>query len=382
VPKPPKIAIVGSVGLPPRYGGFETLAAALIQAAAAEGMAELFTVYCSAPQSAVPRPSQYHGAALRYLPIRANGAQSILYDTASLIDAARSGADRVLLLGVSGAVALPMFRRVSKAQLVVHPDGIEWRRDKWSSVARKVLHWSEQRAIACADTVISDNPAITRYLQETYAIEPVEIAYGGDQAQHDPPGDISALDLPADFALTIARIEPDNQIELILDAFAALPAQHLVVVGNWDHSSEALRLRARYANVRNLHLLDPIHDQSRLRALRERATFYIHGHSAGGTNPGLVEAMHAGLPIAAFDCVFNRATTENAAVYFTDQTSLRALVPALTAPDAAAQGARLADIAQRNYRWSDVTAAYFAVLGLPTSGADAAKASPGAPAPL
>lgn len=357
---PHRIAILGTVGLPARYGGFETLAEQLILAAARRGIADRFTVWCSAPQSGPGRPAHIHGAALRYLPLRANGAQSIPYDALSLWQAAQSGHGTALLLGVSGATALPLIRRASRMRIITHIDGIEWQRPKWGLVARAILKRSEMVAARWSHDIIADNPVIADHIRTRYGRTPVDIAYGHDHAIATPAGDITDLRLPRAYGLAIARAEPENNLVPILDAFADAPLP-LVMVANWADTPHGRAIHARYAAQPNLHLLEAQYDPARLRAIRERAVIYLHGHGAGGTNPGLVEMMGFGLPIAAWDCGFNRATTADAAAYFTSAASLRALIPDLCASP---MGAHLRDIAAARYRWRDVTDAYFDLLGV------------------
>lgn len=361
-PLPPRTAIIGTVGVPGKYGGFETLAENLVRyASTRDGLARL-TVYCSA--LAYPdRPTRYLGADLVHLPLNANGVQSIPYDIWSMVSAIRAGHDRILILGVSGCLALPAIRRLTRAKIVTNIDGLEWRRDKWKGSAKRLLKLSEKLAVRHSDLVIADNAAIRDHVHETYGADSSVIAYGGDHALATPPADVSDLGLPARYALGLCRIEPENNVEMILQAFAAAPSQPLIFVGNWAGSAYGRALRARFGEVAHLQLLDPVYDPGRLRAIRDGAAVYVHGHSAGGTNPSLVEMMSFGVPVLAFDCAYNRHTTENVARYFGDASALRAL---LDAPDRterdAAEGPEIARIAARRYTWEHVGAAYFAAL--------------------
>jgi glycosyltransferase involved in cell wall biosynthesis len=359
-----RLAILGTVGLPPRYGGFETLAARLVEAAAERGLAGRITVWCSAPQAGANRPAEWHGARLRYLPLRANGVQSIPYDALSLWQAARSGHEAALLLGVSGAAALPLIRATSSMRIVTHLDGIEWQRPKWNALARAVLRRSEAMAARWSHHLIADNPAISAHIRDTHGREPAEIAYGHETPPADPAA--APADLPARYALAVARAEPENNLALMLEAFSDPPrALPLVIVANWHASAHGRSLLARHAGRPGLHLRDAEYDPGRLAAIRAGASLYLHGHSAGGTNPSLVEMMGAGIPIAAYDCTFNRATTEGRAAYFDSAEALRALLPRLLDPaEAAANATAMAGIAHRRYRWRDVTDAYFDLLGL------------------
>lgn len=357
-----KVAILGTVGLPARYGGFETLAARLVEAAAERGVAERITVWCSAPQAGPDRPRTWNGAPLRYVPLRANGVQSVFYDALSLWQAARSGHDTALLLGVSGAGALPLIRATSSMRIVAHLDGIEWQRAKWNRTARAVLRRSEAMAARWSHHLIADNPGIAAHIRDRYDRASVDIAYGHETP---PPGERPA-DLPDRYALAIARAEPENNLALLLDGFGtAQQALPLVVVANWQATPHGRALLAHHGGRPGLHLREAEYDPARLAAIRAGAALYLHGHSAGGTNPSLVEMMGLGVPIAAYDCTFNRATTEGRAAYFDSAEALRALLPRLITPEAAAtNAAAMKEIARRRYRWRDVTDAYFELLGL------------------
>ncbi|WP_308124532.1 DUF1972 domain-containing protein [Maritalea mobilis] len=366
-PRSPTVAIVGTNGVPARYGGFETLAEQLIRCAARKGIAERFTVWCPAQRNARHLPRTWLGARLRTLPLRANGIQSIPYDFASMALEAwgRDSADCILVLGTSGTAALPLLRRTSRTRLIVNIDGREWGREKWGNAARRFLRWSEASAVRNAHEVIADNAAIAQEIETRYGRTPHVIAYGADHALDAEPADISDLALPDSYALAIARAEPENNLEMILEAFAPYPDRPLVVVSNWQDTPHGRALKARYGPAPQLFLLDAQHQAGRLRAIRERANVYVHGHSAGGTNPSLVEMMPFGRPIAVFDCAYNRATTENQAATFDDAQSLARLLPDLWQPQTAtAMGAALAEMAARRYRWDEVAAAYFDLMGL------------------
>lgn len=355
-----KISLLGTVGVPASYGGFETLAENLVRYHHARGGADTLHVYCSSPAYA-ERPRSYLSARLHFLPLSANGAQSIPYDIWSLLAAVMGGTDRILLLGVSGALALPVIRLISRARIVTNIDGIEWRRKKWRGAAKWFLRLSEGLAVRFSHVVVADNAGIADYVRETYGRDCQVIAYGGDHAVQVAPKPY-AESLPERYAFALCRIEPENNVDMILKAFSRQTAVPLVFVGNWENSVYGKELRARFGGLDHLLLLDPIYDLGVLRHLREGAMMYVHGHSAGGTNPSLVEMMHFGVPVAAFDCVFNRHTTDEKAWYFANAEQLAALVEASSPDQAQANGAAMLELARNRYTWDAIGAAYFRLL--------------------
>ncbi|WP_183925667.1 DUF1972 domain-containing protein [Sphingomonas sp. BK069] len=355
----PRVAIVGTVGLPAAYSGFETLAEHLVRYNEREGSPLALTVYCSARHFA-ERPPVYHGAAMRYVNLDANNASSLIYDAVSMAAALREGVDTILLLGVSGAWAVPFVRLLTGARVVTNIDGIEWKREKWRGAARWILRASEWIAARFSHAVIADNGAIVEHVRQSYGRDSVLIAYGGDHALAPAPTPYPGL--PEHYALALCRIEPENNVSMILEAFATDPALPLVFIGNWDRSAFGRELKQRYAASPHIRIVDPVYDLATLHTIRAGSSLYVHGHSAGGTNPSLVEMMHFGRPILAFDCVFNRQSTEDAALFFDDAGSLQHLVAATVASGGAEQGQRMAAIARARYTWSQIGAAYVRLL--------------------
>lgn len=355
----PRVAIVGTVGLPAAYSGFETLAEHLVRYNERQGLPAQVAVYCST-RAFEERPAAYHGAELRYVNLDANNASSILYDAVSMVSALRHGVDTILLLGVSGAIALPFVRLFSRARIVTNIDGIEWRREKWQGLAKWVLRTSERIAVRWSHAVVADNGAIVDYVRETYGVDSAMIAYGGDHALSMEPGVYEGL--PDRYALALCRIEPENNVHMILEAFAGDPAMPLIFIGNWDRSEYGRELKRRYAGHASIRVVDPIYDVATLRTIRAGSAFYVHGHSAGGTNPSLVEMMHFGKPTAVFDCVFNRKTTHDRALYFSDAAELRDVLQGAAANPDAKIGAEMKRLAEEHYTWDIVGKAYLDLL--------------------
>lgn len=353
-----RLSIIGTVGLPAKYGGFETLTEHLVENLNKEYD---MRVYCSGKQIAKSeRKSSYKGAKLSYLPLNANGIQSIPYDTLSIIHALFKS-DVLLILGVAGAWILPFVRLLTNKKIIISIDGIEWKRDKWNWLAKWYLFWAESIAVKYSHIDISDNEAIQDYTAARYGSLSRIIEYGGDhtiKVAKNPEAINQYPFLEKDYAFKVCRIEPENNVHVILSAFSKNKNLPLVIVGNWNNSEYGIKLKNKYQHQDHIHLLDPIYDQENLDVLRSNAALYIHGHSAGGTNPSLVEAMYLGLPILAYGVSYNRVTTENKAHYFYLEEEINSFLEQLDNLNLKACGNELEKIAQLRYTWKGIAKRY------------------------
>lgn len=352
-----KVAVIGTVGVPAKYGGFETLVENIIGDNCSEGVE--YSIYCSS-KSYQQQSKEYKGAKLKYIPLKANGAQSILYDIVSVF-CAINHADVLLILGVSGCLILPSVRIFSRKKIIVNIDGLEHRRDKWSPIIRKFLKFSEKIAVYNADIIVADNKAIQDYVSAEYGIKSNLIAYGGDHVLCDvsqTQADIlTQYQIKyGEFSFSLCRIEPENNVHIALEAFAQ-NGRELLFVGNWNNSEYGKSLLEKYGSYKNIKMLAPIYDLPTLNVLRSNCQFYLHGHSAGGTNPSLVEAMFFGKPILAFDCSYNRESTENKAHYFANYSQLKELMDNEYIYFET-NATEMSEIANRRYQWKWIAKQY------------------------
>jgi glycosyltransferase involved in cell wall biosynthesis len=365
-----KIAVIGTAGLPARYGGFEILVRELVNHLSQDFH---ITVYCSRNlYKPAERRRRWETAELVYIPLKANGYQSVLYDLFSLCHALYR-AEVFLILGVSGALFLPFVRVFTNRRIIVHTDGLEWKRERWNSVIRFFLKLSEWIAVKSAHLLIADNPSIDDYLKQRYGKSPALIGYGGDHVlsvsaeenhrERYPFMQQMNSDPFRGYAISVGRIVPENNYDLILKAFSEMPDETIVIVGNWRSGRYGKQLHHRFQQYSNIFLLDPIYDQHELDRLRLNASLYIHGHSSGGTNPGLVEAMYLGLPVIAHENPFNINTTENQAYYFREKTDFKNILRN-TSPEAFRNcGKQLQAIAHEKMKWKDVAGKYAGLFG-------------------
>ena len=356
-----KVAIIGSAGIPAKYGGFETLAHHL--SLQLQHNCDLH-VYCSTKTaSKEDNASGFKNTKRHFIPLSANGKMSILYDVISLFHALFY-ADVLIVLGVSGALFFPFVKLFSNAKIITNVDGIEWRRGKWSVIAKYFLKKFEKIAVKFSDVIVADNKAVVDYVCDTYNINAVYIPYGADHVAYYPISNELKRIYPwlnKTYAVKVCRIEPENNVEMILKTFVDYSQLNLVLIGNWDNSEYAISLRNKYANYPNIFLIDAIYDEKILNAIRANALMYIHGHSAGGTNPSLIEAMMLSLPVFSFDVSFNRYTTDGNAIYFKNEEELFTLLNTITVKELKRVAIDLTMVAQKNFIWKNVTNEYFSL---------------------
>jgi glycosyltransferase involved in cell wall biosynthesis len=348
-----KVAIVGCAGVPACYGGFETLAENIIINREKNIQ---YSIVCSS-KIYKEKKREYHGAYLKYLHLAPNGWTSIPYDILSYMYSLNS--DIMLVLGVSGALFLPILRLVYKGKIIVNVDGIEWRRAKWTGIAKRLLRWSELSAVKYCDNIIADNKAILDYIQKRYNKVASLIEYGGDHVNIQKPASVSSMHGNSQpYSITVCRIEPENNIHIILEAFSSMKNYKIVVVGNWNSSNYGKDLRKKYVKYENISLYDPIYNKATINSLRTNASLYVHGHSAGGTNPSLVEAMSLGMPILAFDCEYNRETTEGKCQYFNTIADIKNSITTTSINDYNKIGFEMEKVASRRYKWENIIRKY------------------------
>lgn len=313
-------AFIGCAGIPNRYGGFEAFAefcgpvlAQRLASVTVTGDASLYDDH---------EPS-YLGVKRSFLKVRANGGMSILHDLVAFFSVYRH-ATHIVVLGVSGGPWFPLFRlmcTLGGKKLLVNIDGVEWRRTKFGLGKRLLLRAFDALAQNFSHTIIYDNPALRPFVFKHARSKAAEIAYPGDYVQRLPH-----VEQKTGKALTICRIEPENNIDMLIDGFLRSGLDTYTIVGNWDHGSYGQQLRQQHAENPRLRLLPPIYDPLTLAELRESCSVYIHGHSVGGTNPSLVEMLFYDCELCCFDVPFHRATAGTCARYFSNANELAGLL--------------------------------------------------------
>ena len=368
------LLILGTRGVPAAHGGFETFAEQLSLFLVERGWT--VSVYCqedNAPAGATMRQETWRGVNRIIIPVRGSGSVgSIAFDFACVLDARRRKGIP-LVLGYNTGVFSPLLR-FGREKLFINMDGIEWRRPKWSKPVRAWFWINELIAAHSGHVLIADHPEIERYLHSRVrADKVVMIPYAGLHVPTAPTAPIEAMGLAPDgYFVKICRIEPENSVLEIVRAFSAKPrGRKFVVLGKLDPNN-AYHRELRAAASPEVVLPGPIYDQAVLASLRSHARAYCHGHTVGGTNPSLVEALGAGCAILSRENVFNTWTAGPDQFYFADEAACARLFDTAMNDDLRVARARAG--AQRRFQAlfqiDTVMSAYERLL----SGATASKA--------
>ncbi len=354
----PRIAILGSRGIPAGFGGFETVAEQLAVRLVRRGCR--VTVFCEGDGRGAA--TEYRGVRLRYVrTTKLVGLRSIWADLVGLLSCLR-GFDRVYMLGYHAAFtfALP---RLFGVDLWVNMDGLELRRSKWSRVARAYLRLSEALAAYLACHLVADAAAIGDHLATAYprcARKVRVIPYGVEVPPPAPERLLRQWGLTAGgYDLVVCRLEPENHVlDIVRGHRMAGTGRPLVVVG--DHASgtgyvDAL-LREAGDGVR---FIGTVYERLPLTALRQGCRVYLHGHSVGGTNPSLLEAMACGNRVIAHDNPFTREVLGALGRYFSDADGVAARLAELDRdPAAETLGAAMIARVREHYDWERITEQY------------------------
>jgi glycosyltransferase involved in cell wall biosynthesis len=244
----------------------------------------------------------------------------------------------------------------------VHVDGLEWKRSKWSGIGRRYYQYAERLAVRWADRLIADAEAIRTYYAQRYGAGSTYIPYGAPIQAPREPTRLEGLDLePGGYHLVVARMEPENNVDVIVAGYAESNAGlPLVVVGTAPHAAEYERTVRELAGDRDVRFLGSVWDQELLDELYANTALYLHGHSVGGTNPSLLRAMGAAAPAAAFDVIFNRDVLGETGEYFADPADAAALIEGAEREPGAvtARGIAARARAAENYDWDAVADQY------------------------
>lgn len=312
-----KIAILGTRGIPNNYGGFEQFAEYLALGLVQKG--HEVTVYNS--HTHPYQEATWKGVKIRHIydPENKIGtAGQFVYDFLSILDTRNKDFDIILQLGYTSSSVF--FALHPKSALVVtNMDGLEWKRTKFSAKVQKFLQWAESLAVKKSDHLVSDSIGIENYLKKKYGADSTYIPYGSYLFNSEDVTAIAPYDVQAyGYNMLVARLEPENSIEIILDGVVEAKDNTPFLVIGKHKTKFGEYLKNKFKDYANIRFIGGIYDINILNNLRFFSNLYFHGHTVGGTNPSLLEAMASNALICANNNEFNSAILGNDAFYFSD----------------------------------------------------------------
>jgi hypothetical protein len=316
-----RIAIIGTRGIPNFYGGFEQFAEFVSIGLVNKG--HDVTVYNSHTHPF--KEKVFKGVNIIHcydLEDKIGTAGQFFYDLNCIIDSRKRNFDVIIQLGyTSSSIWSRVFPK--KAVLTTNMDGLEWKRTKYSSIVQRFLLYAESLAIKHSDYLISDSIGIQNYIEEKYSKKSTYIPYGADVFENSKESLLSQYNIaPNDYNLLIARLEPENSIEIILDGvLRSSSSRPFLVIGKYE-SKYGEYLKNKYSADKRVQFLGGIYNQEILNNLRFFSNLYFHGHTVGGTNPSLLEAMASSALICAHENIFNRAILNGSAFYFSNSADV------------------------------------------------------------
>lgn len=358
----PSVAVIGTRGYPSYYGGFETAIRRLAPHLATAGWD--VTVYGRRGATRLKDPDADARVQTRVTRgLESKSFSTLSYGATSALDAAARKPDAALVMNVANGYFLPALRARGIPTLV-NVDGIEWERAKWSPLAKRVFRTGAACTARWADHLVFDARAIETYWRQTFGARGTFIPYGGETPPHlAAPEGLTHRG----YVLLVARFVPENSVPQFFQAVPAIAARHpVVIVGSSGYGGElddeARNLAARYPSV---SWLGHVSDDQQLLSLWQHAGVYFHGHSVGGTNPALVQAMAAGAPVLARDTIYNREVLGPSGSFVIDSPDAIAdSIKALMDRPADLEEASFVNIrrAKLHYSWTDVCEKYESTL--------------------
>ena len=317
-----KIAILGTRGIPNNYGGFEQCAEYLSIGLVEKG--HEVTVY--SPHFHPFKNDYYKGVKIvkKRSPKNffGNSASNFIYDYICFRHAVKQDFDIILQLGlITSSLSIILCRHRRKV-VATNIDGLEWKREKWSKLVQNITKRLEKYGIKFSDYLIADNIGIKEYIKKEYDRTAEFIPYGALKPKKFSPDILDYYKMKVkSYYLSIARLEPENNLEMMFDAYLLSKSnvpyyfigKHTTRYGDY--------LKDKYRN-KGIIFLGAIYNKEHLDNIRYYSKLYVHGHSVGGTNPSLLEAMAASALIASHDNKFNRSVLKNNAFYFSTPQQL------------------------------------------------------------
>lgn len=355
-----RIQILGTRGIPAQHGGFETFAEHFAVYLQKKGWH--VTVYCQEEGDGKIFEDDWHGIHRVHIPVTQEGAKgTIVFDWKSTLHAAKQKLP-VLTLGYNTAIFC-IFYRLKGIKNVINMDGVEWRRGKWSPLERAWLYINEKLGAWLGNHLIADHPEIKKHLSQFVSSSKITIIpYSADILETTDEALLTPFNLVQNrYAILVARPEQENSILEIVKVYSRVKrGMPLVILGNYTPESNSYHKLVVEAASDEVKFVGAIYNKDVVQALRFFARFYVHGHTVGGTNPSLVEALGAGSPVLAHDNKFNRWVAGKEARYFSTEEECAQQIDILLRDDGliALMKQHSFNQIRNNFTWDKIHQAY------------------------
>ncbi len=353
-----KIAILGTRGIPNHYGGFEQFAEYLSLGLVERG--HEVTVYNSNDHPY--QQSTWNGVKIIhcYDPEDKMGtAGQFIYDFNCILDSRKRNFDIILQLGYTSSSIWGWLLPRKKTVVTTNVDGLEWKRTKFSPKVKRFLKYAEKLGIKYSDHLISDSVGIRDYLKTTYQKESLYIPYGADLFTRPDKSCLKDYGVEVhQYSMLIARLEPENSIEMILDGVVkANNRERFLVIGKHE-TRFGLYLKEKFKAFENIIFVGGVYNINILDNLRHFSRLYFHGHTVGGTNPSLLEAMASQALVVANKNIFNQSILEDDAFYFESANDVAGLLDSVNKLDYQSFIESNNDKINKAYSWKHIVDQY------------------------
>lgn len=356
-----KIAIFGTRGIPNYHGGFEQFADFFAVYLAQQG--EEVYVYNSSLHPY--KEQEYKGVKLIHCKDpedKLGTAGQFIYDLNCILDARKRNFDIILQLGYTSST-IWWWLMPKQAKIITNMDGLEWKRSKYSKKVQTFLKYAEKLGAKHSDHLISDSLGIQTYLKNKYQKDSTYIAYGADVFEHPNEEVLSKYQLEKEkYCMLIARFEPENNLEMILDGVAKSDGKEPFLVVGKHETDFGDYLKSKFESYVNIRFVGGIYNLQELNNLRHFSRLYFHGHSVGGTNPSLLEAMASNCLICAHRNEFNAGVLKENAFYFSTSDEVKELYRKLKKENHQNLIEQNKKAIETEFSWSIINKAYYDLL--------------------
>jgi len=352
-----KIAILGTRGIPNYYGGFEQFAEFFSVYLVQKG----HEVYCYNSHNHKFQEKTFHGVNIihQHDPEYKYGTfGQFIYDYNCIMDARKRNFDIILQLGYTSN-SIWFFLLPKKPLIITNMDGLEWKRTKYSKPVQQFLKFAERLAATSSDYLVSDSIGIEKFLKQRYKKESTYIAYGAHPFNEPNEEVLKEYNLEKNnYNMIMARFEPENNLDMVLEGVAMSSDETPILVVGKHETKYGEYLKGKFKNNKNIHFLGGIYNLEHLNNLRYYSKLYFHGHSVGGTNPSLLEAMASQALVIAHNNDFNKGILRENGIYFSNATEVKNILESVKKNDNLPKVQKNYQAIIKDFNWDKINGQY------------------------